>query len=58
MKTVKLTASEIRSIELFLSANPCMSGCAYPEMQKSKKDCDECKLTKDMHSILEKLNLE
>lgn len=37
MKTVKLTASEIRSIELFLSANPCMSGCAYPEMQRSKK---------------------
>ena len=56
MKTIKLTASEIRTLECFLWSNPCSSGCAYPEMQKSKKSCDECKLTKDLYSILEKLD--
>lgn len=57
MKTVKLTASEIRSIAHFLSSNPCASGCCYREMQSSKKDCEDCKLYKDKKSILEKLNL-
>lgn len=57
MKTVKLTASEIRTLECFLRDNPCSSGCAYPEMQNSRKDCDECKLTKDKYSIMEKLDL-
>ena len=56
MKTVKLIASEIRTLECFLWSNPCSDGCAYPEMQNSKKNCDECKLTKDKYSIIEKLN--
>lgn len=57
MKTIKLTASEIRSLYCFLWSNPCSNGCAYPEMQKSRKSCDECKLIKDKHSITEKLDL-
>ena len=31
--------------------------CAYPDMQKSKKSCYECRLTKDMCSIMKKLDL-
>ena len=57
MKTVKLTASEINSMFYFLHTNPCEAGCAYPEMNNSRKDCDECKLHKDRDSILEKLDL-
>ena len=57
MKTIKLTASEIRTLKCFLYSNPCSSGCAYQEMQRSKKDCEECKLTKDMHSIIDKLEI-
>ena len=57
MKTIELTASEIRTLECFLYSNPCSNGCAYPEMQRSKKDCEECKLTKDMYSIMEKLDI-
>ena len=56
MKTIKLTASEIRTLERFLWANPCLNCCAYPKMQNSKKSCDECKLTKDKYSIIEKLD--
>lgn len=56
MKTIKLTASEIRTLERFLWVNPCLNGCAYPKMQNSKKSCDECKLTKDKYSIIEKLD--
>lgn len=56
MKTIKLTASEIRTLERFLHANPCLNGCAYPKMQNSKKSCDECKLTKDKYSMIEKLD--
>lgn len=57
MKIVKLTASEIRSLEHFLSNNPCSSSCCYVEIQNSDKDCAECKLTKDRDNILEKLGL-
>lgn len=57
MKTVKLTASEIRSLFYYLESNPCESGCAYPEMNNSRKSCEECKLQKDRNSILEKLDL-
>ena len=56
MKTIKLTASEIRTLERFLYANPCLNGCAYPKMQNSKKSCDDCKLTKDKYSMIEKLD--
>ena len=57
MKKIELSASEIRTLELFLWANPCSRGCSYPEMANSKKDCDECKLTADKYSIMKKLDL-
>lgn len=57
LKTIKLTASEIRTLKYFLYSNPCSSGCAYPEMQSSKKDCAKCKLRKDMYSIMTKLEV-
>lgn len=57
MKTIKLTASEIRSLEHFLMSNPCRCGCVLEKMQNSKKDCDECQLTKDSINIMKKLGL-
>ena len=55
MKTIKLTAKEIRALEQQLHANPCSSGCAFPEMQNSRKDCDECEFPKLISSIREKI---
>lgn len=55
MKTIKLTDKEIRALGEYLSANPCTCACAYTEMQKSTKSCEECDLTKARDSILEKL---
>ena len=43
MKTVTFTDEEIKVLESFLWCNPCEAGCAFEEMQKSNKDCDECK---------------
>lgn len=57
MKIVELNQNEIRAINTYMSSNPCRSGCAYDEMQNSKKDCDKCELEKAKISILEKLNL-
>lgn len=57
MKTIKLTHNEIRAIDTYMSLNPYCSGCAYDEMQNSKKNCDKCKLGSARISILEKLNL-
>ena len=57
MKTIKLTTSEIRSLQHYLYSNPCEAGCVYPEMNNSRKPCDECKLNNDKNSILEKLGL-
>lgn len=56
MKTIKLTQNEIRAIDVYISSNPCRSGCAYDEMQNSKKNCDRCKLESARISILEKLD--
>ena len=42
MKTIKLTKKEIRALLEQLDANACSSGCAFSEMQRSKKDYDEC----------------
>ena len=55
MKTVTFTANEIRALQLFLWCNPCKGGCAYEEMQSSKRDCDNCKLNEAIHSLTEKL---
>ena len=56
MITLKLTTIEEKAlIELIANSNPCSSGCVYPHMQISKKDCDECEFTKSINSISEKL---
>lgn len=57
MKTITLTAKEIRALKAQLFANPCSSGCVYEEMENSKKDCSECKFTKDVESVCEKLGI-
>lgn len=57
MKTVKLTASEIRTLEHFLLTNPCRNGCVVEKMQNSMKGCDECQLTKDSINIMKKLGM-
>ena len=57
MKAIILTTSEIRSLQHYLYSNPCESGCVYPEMNNSRKSCEECKLNMDKNSILEKLDL-
>lgn len=58
MKTVKLTSNEIRAIESYLIyGNPCSRGCAYPEMNRSRKDCKDCMLEKARISISEKLGV-
>lgn len=57
MKTIKLTKVEERALITLLECNPCEGSCAFSEMQKSKKDCDECKLTHAISSIENKLGL-
>lgn len=53
MKAIILTASEIRSLEGYLSTNPCESGCFL----NRKGSCEQCPLLKNRDSILEKLDL-
>ena len=57
MKTIKITAKEERLLEELLWCNPCNSGCAYREMNSSRKSCDECELTKSKNSLMKKLGL-
>lgn len=57
MKKIELTKAEIEVLEAFLNTNPCECGCYLSEMQLSKKDCNECKITIERNSILNKLNL-
>ena len=49
MKTVTLTAEEIRMLEIQLVANPCSAGCPLDHMPRlPKKDgVAECFATKD-----------
>lgn len=55
MKTIKLSKKEIRALREQLSVNACSSGCAFEEMQMSKKDCDECEFPELIRSIEEKI---
>ena len=55
MKTITFTENELRALRILIHTDPCSSVCAYREMVKSKKDCDECKLTDAIWSIDEKL---
>jgi hypothetical protein len=55
MKTLELTKDEIELLQLLIWENPCSSGCALEDMINSKKDCPECRLTKTMSSLMEKI---
>ena len=56
MKTLQFTNKELKALtELIYNGNGCSSGCAYPEMQSSNKDCDECEYTESINSIVNKL---
>lgn len=55
MQTIKLTNKEIRALTEQLYANACSSGCAFEEMEDSKKDCDECEFPKLLRSIEDKI---
>ena len=59
MKTIQLTEKEERALtELLMhSREACSSGCVFPEMQTSKKDCDKCDYPKLIASIEDKLGL-
>lgn len=52
---IEFTKKEIRALHAVLWANPCNSGCVYEEMDKSKKDCNDCELTKSIISITNKI---
>ena len=56
MKTIKLSAKEIRALNEQLYANACSSCCAFKEMQNSRKDCDECEFPALIESIRNKIN--
>ena len=56
MKTLQFTNKELRALtELLYNGNGCSSFCAYPEMQSSNKDCDECEYTESINSIVNKI---
>lgn len=56
MKILKLTNKEVRALqELVLINKVCSCGCVYPEMETSRKDCDDCEFEKSRRSILEKI---
>ena len=71
MKTVKLTAEEIRMLEILMGANPCSAGCPLSPMPRLKKlssgtlDCYTqkkngeyaCPYQRAMNSIQEKLGI-
>ena len=57
MITLTLTKQEQRALESLLWCNPCRSGCAWEEMEKSKKECFDCPLTNAIYSIQDKLDV-
>ncbi|MDU8988586.1 MAG: hypothetical protein E7H54_05335 [Clostridium perfringens] len=54
-----LNKSERRALNLLLmhSESVCRSGCAYPEMQASKKGCNSCPFVSDVNNIMNKLGM-
>lgn len=57
MKTIQLSEKEVRALTALLMdwRAACSSGCAFPEMQKSKKGCERCDYPKAITAIEEKL---
>ena len=54
-KTVELTETDLKVLNIYLWENPCSCGCAYEEIQKKKIDCDDCPFTEDALKLREKL---
>ncbi len=53
---ISLNENEERALsEILWSVSACSSGCCYEEMEKSKKDCDECPFTEAIWSLREKV---
>jgi hypothetical protein len=54
---LNLTKSEVTSLMLLLwfSEKACSSGCIYLDMEKNKLNCKDCRYTRDMKSIMNKL---
>lgn len=59
MKILELTAKEERALKEALRCwkEACSCGCAFPEMQKSKKGCERCDYPKAITDIEAKLGL-
>ena len=56
MMNILLNKNEERAFsELLWGISACSSGCYYEEMEKSKKDCDECPFTEAIWSLREKV---
>lgn len=58
MESIELSKSEVESLSLLLwfSEKACSSGCIYQDMENSKLDCNDCRYTKDIESIISKLD--
>jgi len=59
MKIIELSEVEVRALKALLirSDAACSSTCAFPEMKKSKKDCDRCDYPEAIGNIEEKLGM-
>ena len=59
MVTLTLSDKEARALKelLVYSNSACSSGCAFPEMQKSRKGCEKCDYPKAIANIEEKLGM-
>lgn len=56
MNKLDFTKKEIKALrELIGNSRACSCGCVYTEMEKSKKDCDECEFTQSINSISDKI---
>lgn len=53
--TLELDKNQLRALSYLVDENPCNSGCCYNEMEKSKKDCDNCKFTKAQFELIQKI---
>jgi len=59
MKNITLSELEVRALQSLLVRwkEACSCGCAFPEMQKSKKGCEKCDYPKAIADIEDKLGM-
>ena len=60
MKTITLNKNELEVLKILLdnSITACRSGCVYPEIQDSRIECNECKYTKGIESLMNKIAIK